>query len=326
MAGVQRTPPKTAKTPNISQTQSEPDLNAAIEESEYVTNRNKRPRTEHSPQGQQGVNDSLANWKRDQDARITKLLEDQTTFMSKLFTDISEIKSQNIKIQESNAEIRKTNGDIERSISFINQQFEDLKREVEDLKKERQEQRKYVECLEKKIIDLQMKSRSSAIEIRNIPQSDMETTAALIKTVCSIGNVVGKPIPETEIRDVYRLPGKSTKDTAASTPRPIIAEFTKVQTKQDILSAVRSYNNKKSKENKINSELIGIPGNRRPVYIAEQLSSSSKKLFYLAREFAIKHNFMFCWVSNGNIFLRKQTGDKQIIINSEKCLQNIITK
>lgn len=322
MAGLQRTPPQTTNI-TLAQTQSEPDISSAIEISDYVTSRNKRPRHEHSPRGQQDVEDLLANWKRDQDTRITKMLEDQTTFMSKLVTDISEIKAQNTKIQASNAEICKTNAEIERSMSFINQQFEDLKKEVEDLKKERQEQRGYIESLERKILDLQYKSRSSGIEIRNVPQSDGETTAGLIKTVCNIGQLGGISISETEVRDIYRLPGKNTKGMAAPTTRPIIAEFTTVQTKHNVLSAIRSYNNKKSKDNKLNTELIGIPGKRQAVYVDEQLSSSSKKLFYLAREFAKKNGYSFCWVSNGNIFLRKQTGDKQLLINSEKCLLDL---
>lgn len=90
------------------------------------------------------------------------------------------------------------------------------------------EQRSYIENLEKKLQDIQYKSRSSGIEIRNIPQVQSETNSSLVKTVCKIGEVVGVSIPETEFRDIYRLPGKSA---APSTSRPLIAEFTSVQTK-----------------------------------------------------------------------------------------------
>ncbi|KAJ8704383.1 hypothetical protein PYW08_013107 [Mythimna loreyi] len=137
MAGVQRTPPRSQNI-NLTQTQSEPDINSASERNDYVTSRYKRPRPEYSPRGQNDIQDLFDTWKRDQDNRITKILEDQTTLISKLFTDISEIKAQNIKIQESNAEISKTNAEIERSMSFMNQKFEDLRKEVEELKKERQ--------------------------------------------------------------------------------------------------------------------------------------------------------------------------------------------
>ncbi|KAJ8727149.1 hypothetical protein PYW08_015546 [Mythimna loreyi] len=327
MASVQRTPPKSQNI-NLTQTRSEPDISSAIDSDEYVTNRNnKRPRCEHSPQGQLNIQDLLDSGDRSQNARITKMLSDQSALISKLVTDITEIKTQNLKIQESNAEIRKTNIKIEQSMSFMNDTFEELRKEVEELKKVRQEQRGYIENLEKKILDLQYKSRSSGIEIRNIPQFENETTADIIKTVCSMGLSVGVPIPETELRDVYRLPGKPSTDMAPHTSRPIIVEFTTVRTKQTILSAIRTYNNsRKSKEDKLNTSLIGVPGTRQAVYVAEQLPHSSKKLFFLAREFAKKNSYKFCWISNGNIFLRKQTGDRQLLIKSEKCIEDLVSK
>ena len=317
MAGVQRSPttPR-AQLPNLTQTQSEPDITSAVTVSEYVTSRNKRPRIENS----QPSGDS-PNQHEHQVTGFCKKLEEQTSLMAKLVADVREIKAQNVKIQESNAEICKTNTEIERSMSFMNKNFEELRKEVEELKKERLEQRCYIETLEKKIADLKFKSRSAGIEIRNIPQTDTENSSDLVKTVCSIGKLVGVPISEPELRDTYRLPGKPT---SAATTRPIIAEFSCVQTKQKILSAVRTYNNKsKLKDNKLNTELIGIAGKRQPVYVAEQLPASSKKLFYMAREFAKNNQYAFCWINNGNIFLRKKTGDNQLLINSEKSLQGL---
>lgn len=310
-------------------TQSEPDINTAITMSDYVTNRTKRPRPNNSPPSdpflsRQEFQDFISSWKQEQEKNLSKLLAEQTALISKVVTDIKEIKLQNAKIHESNAAICKTNGDIERSMVFLNQSFEDLKKEVEILRKERLEQRSYIENLEKKIIDLQYRSRSAGIEIRNIPTTESETTTELLKSVSSIGKLVGVPLLSSEIRDIYRLPGKSFSATAS---RPIIAEFTTVLTKQKVLSAVRSYNrDKKLKEDKLNTEQIGIPGQNQPVYVAEQLPASTKKLFHQTRNFAQKNKFMFCWISKGSIFLRKQVGDKQILIRSEKCLQDLENK
>ncbi|KAJ8704277.1 hypothetical protein PYW08_013001 [Mythimna loreyi] len=312
MPKVQRTPPKTPRV-NLTDTQSEPDITAA---SEYVTSRSKRPRTGNSPSSQGDV-----DLETHEDTSLATKIEVQTTIMSKLMADIREIKLQNVKIQESNAEICKTNNEIERAISFMNKNYEELRKEVESLKKEKQEQRCYIESLEKKIVDLQSKSRSAGVEIRNIPLSNNENASGLTQTVCSIGKLVGVPITEPELRDIYRLPGKSTPATTAC---PIIAEFTSVNTKQKLISAVRAYNKKiENKDNKLNTEQIGIPGKRQPVYVAELLPTSSKKLFHLAREFSKNNSFAFCWTSNGNIFLRKKEGDKQVLIKSEKCLQDL---
>lgn len=322
MAGLQRTPPP--KLQSQGQSQSEPDINAAIDMSEYVTNRGKRARRENSEEFEPALNkqeltDLLGVWRNDQNTRVTKMLESQTTLIQKLMEDVIEIKAQNADIQKSNTQIRKTNAEIDRSMKHFNEKFEEMKKEVEDLKKERKEQRSYIESLENKIRDLQYKTRSSCVEIRNIPQLENETTGNLSNTICNISQLVGIPISQSEIRDVYRQPGKPSQ-----TSRPVVAEFTTVHTKQNLLMAIRSYNKSKtSKEDKLNTELIGVPGKRQAVYVEERLSVSSKKLFYLARQFAKENQYTFCWTNNGNIFLRKQAGDKQILINSEKCIQDL---
>lgn len=316
MASVQRSPPpKTTRTPIKNQplTQSEPDINSAIKMSEFVnTNRSKRPRQDNSPKeatvsNSQDIQSTLSQWKQEQEILI-----------STLSSDIREIKKLNIQIQASNTEIRKSNEELVKSMSFINGQFEDLKKEVAELRRERQEQKQYIEKLEKKIQDLQQRSRCSGIEIRNIPLLTNESSAILTKTICNVGEAIGQRISEAELRDVYRLPGKSP--VGSTSPRPIIAEFTTVQMKQSVISAVRSYNKGKGKEDKINTSLVGIPGKRQPLYIMEQLPSNTKKLFYQSREFAKSNGYQFCWISNGNIFLRKAEGDKQLLIKSETCL------
>lgn len=324
MSSLHRTPPTTPKTQTSglgqTETQSEPDIGSAVTLSDSVTtNRYKRLRTNDSPPEASLRTPDAERY--DQVSRISKTLAEQTALINTILSDVGEIKIQNAQIKESNVEIHKSNEAIRESMRFINKQFEDMKKEVEELRKERQQQKQYIENLEKKILDLQQKSRSSGIEIRNIPQENSETTSSLIKTICKIGDVTGVPIIDSSIRDIYRLPGKSATPMS---PRPIIAEFLTVQDKQKLVSAVRSYNKGKGKEDKMNTTLIGIPGKAQPVYIAEQLSGSSKKLFYLAREFARNNDYKFCWIANGGIFLRKREGDKQVIIQTEKCLQDLV--
>lgn len=321
MSTVRRTPPKptTPLSSSLNQTQSEPDINNAVTMSDYVNkNRNKRFRKRDSPESGPAL--ASPELQYEQDANVSKHLTEQATLMNKLLADIGEIKSQNSEIKASNVEIRKANEKMVESMSFINRQFEDMKKEVEDLRKERLQQRQYIENLEKKILDLQHKSRSSGIEIRNIPQEVTETSSSLITTVSKICGTVGVSVQELSIRDVYRLPGKASSLT---TSRPIIAEFSSVQTKQALMTAVREYNKGKGKNEKLNTATIGLPGDPKPVYIAEQLPATTKKLFFQAREFAKNNKYQFCWISNSNIFLRKIEGDKQILIHSEKCLLDL---
>lgn len=316
---LQRTPPAAPSTP-VGHSQSESDLDALqFSECSFVnTSRNTRPRAVQiqSPNyGEQDLKQEvlelLKNWKSDFDTKLNEICSKQNFLVSKLTTEISELKSQTAKIKE-------TNDEIAASMVFINKQYEDIKSGLEKLQKERQEHRQCLEKLERKVQDLQFKSRSSCIEIRNIPIKDKETTEDLAKTVCNIGLTVGTSITSSDIRDVYRQPGKP------GSTRPVIAEFQTVQLKSTTLSSVRTFNtSKKTVYEKLNTEHINIPGMRQPVFVADYLPPSSKKLFHLSREFAKQNGFSYCWSSNGNVFLRKAQGEKQILISSEICLENL---
>lgn len=322
---VQRSPSSTEKT--ISHTQSESDLTTAAHLSDtpysYVnTKRNikrSRPNEPGSPEHgvhqdfKQEIMSLLNNWKTELDAKLSEMFLKQNNLISQLCTDISELKLQNSSMQKAYEE-------IDKSMKFMNLQYEDIKSEVENLQKERLLERKCIENLERKVQDFHFKSRSSTVEIRNVPQVDNETSAELTNVVCKISQVIGSATSSLELRDIYRIPGKP------NTIRPIVAEFHTVQTKQKMLAAVRVFNSKKTlPEDKLHSELLNIPGKRLPVYIGEHLPASSKKLFYLSKEFAKQNDYKYCWTTNGNIFLRKVQGDKQLHVSSEQVLLDLRT-
>ncbi|CAH0405657.1 unnamed protein product [Chilo suppressalis] len=311
MPRVQRSPPSMSNI-NLAETQSEPDLsksvleNKAVDDSVNLPPRNKRPRTEVSP-----VKSDILDMIYTRDANLMKLIENQNCVLNKLVADVAEIKSQN-------AQIQKTNQDIENSISFINQQYEDMKLRIEILEKERTELRNYTETLENKLRDLQLNARNASIEIRNVPATDKETFTDLVSIVTKIGMTIDRNVSLSDIRDVRRLPAKPGAN------KPIIVEFVCVQTKHQFLACSKSFNKKKTNEVKLNTSHIGVPGEQRPVFVDEYLPPTMKKLFYYSREFAKQHKYMFCWSSNGNIFLRKELTTKQILIKTEQCLANLL--
>lgn len=88
-----------------------------------------------------------------------------------------------------------------------------------------------------------------------------------------------------------------------------------------LLSAARNFNKNHNNEGRLSSLSIGLAGEKRPIYISEHLPVSSRKLFFAAKEFAKLHKYEFCWSTNGNIFVRKSTGAKQILIKSELTLR-----
>ncbi|CAB3253841.1 unnamed protein product [Arctia plantaginis] len=196
-------------------TQSESDLNSLQLSASFVnTNRNKRPRHTQSPGEEdhdlkQEIVALLNGWKSELDSKFNDMCARQNTLIAKISTEISELKTQTFKIKESNDE-------IVASMSFINKQYEEIKSGLDCLQKERLEQRKCLENLERKMQDLQLKSRSSSISmlddrdfkcpVRNVPPKDKENSEDLTSTVSNIGQAVGIPISAKDLRDIYRLP------------------------------------------------------------------------------------------------------------------------
>lgn len=125
-------------------------------------------------------------------------------------------------------------------------------------------------------------------------------------------------IEPSKIRDAYRLPGKPGRNKAT------VVDFVSVLTKQRWLSAVRTYNMNKDKEQKLNTHHAGIHGQPSPIYVSEYLTGSDRKLYYQAREFAKIYDYKFCWIANRKIFWRKdETSNDRIKISSEQDLHSL---
>lgn len=280
-----------------------------------ITARNKRPRAEFSPGNdlqdfKHELLEMLSSWKKEQEERLTNFHNDYKSSLCKLVSEISELKLQTLEIQKSNSE-------IEGTTAFISKQYDDMIKQIDDLQKEKLAFRNTILDLETKIQDLQLTTRSSKVEIRNVPIKENASVSDLSEIITKVGATVNMTINDTNLRDAYRLPGKP------GSTRAIIAEFTTVQAKNLLLTSVRNFNKKHPNEDRLNTQCIGLSGERRPVFVAEYLSPSSRKLFHLAREFAKKNKFDFCWTANGNIFLRKKEGDKQILVKSEQTLREL---
>lgn len=100
----------------------------------------------------------LSTWKNEQKERLTKFTNDQNTSLSKLVSEIADLKRQNLAIQKSN-------GEIEKAITFITEQYDDMMEKIDSLQKENQLQKDRIINLEFKIQDIQQLSRSSCVEI-----------------------------------------------------------------------------------------------------------------------------------------------------------------
>lgn len=320
MPKVERTPPA---SPRLVQSQSDPNVALLQSKSGQENNkqsRTKRPRSESSPineflsfkqEFKQEIEEMLTSWNTAHNDKITHVMEQQSTLLSKLIAEVCELKSQNSGIQKSFNE-------IEKSMNFISSQYEDITKKVENWEKERTKLTECVKTLDNKIKDLQQCSRSACVEIRNVPTKEKESYDDLVTILTKIGSTIGKQLTPLDMRDIRRIPAKP------GAIKPIVAEFTHVHNKQNFLDATKFYNKKRTNPDKLNTEILGLPGDRKPVYISEYLTPQTKKLLFASRDFAKANLYDFCWTSNGNIYLRKSTGAKQVLVKSEQTLKDLL--
>lgn len=305
MPRTKRTPPS---TPNVNTT-TEPCLASiatSIEAQTGVTIRSRRPQLNDDAIPPKGELDEIKSM-------LQTIIQNQEQKFSQVTKEIADLKRQN-------SEIQKTNIDIQNWMEFSNIAYEEIKTKITSLEKQRKDDLVYISVLEQKVKDLEITSRPSILELRNIPGKDKETANDLISIVCSISSIIGAEISQSDLRDTYRIPSKP------NTPKTIIADFTSVQKRDSFLIAAKNFNKAKSPDSKLNSEVVGFPGKKLPVYISEYLPPSMKKLFYLARQFSQQNDYHYCWTANGKIFLRKENGGECFRILSEKCFTKLPVK
>lgn len=318
-----RTPPSAGLSASESDLRNLSSMQDGIDS---ITQRDKRRRLPDDEE------DHLTSFKIEMKEMLQTFLLQQNTRMDALErkmadvkTDTSLISATNVQIDHSIATVSNQLTSMQTKITELEGDCKVLANQVnsieEKITKDRQEQSTEMTQIYQKVEDIQQYSRSSSVEIGNVPEPHgKETTNDLISIVLSIVKSLKVDIETRDVRDVYRSHGKP------GTIRQIVVEFTSVSLKSKLLSAIRSFNKGKEIINKFNSEVVGLPTEKNPIYINEHLCFGTKRLLYRTREFAKQNDYKYSWIRDGKIHLRKSDGEKYIIVKSEKCLENLKTK
>ncbi|KAJ0177872.1 hypothetical protein K1T71_006745 [Dendrolimus kikuchii] len=248
--------PRIALNQELTHTLSDSDVSKLVPTA--TTSYSAPPRQKRQ---RKGSDDQLTFFKDEIREMLDEWKESQNSILNKLVSEVVEIKRQNNEIKNSNQE-------IEKALEFINAQYEDMKQKVESLEKERNDQKVQIAVLESKLEDMQRVSKASMIEIRNLPIINKPETKGdlsnIVQNTCKALNLV---VPQTAIRDVYRLYGKTGKGT-------IIADFNSVMVKNEVLQGLKAYNKIHSNK-RLTSSAIGLPGIH---HLHEYLPSNSEDL------------------------------------------------
>ncbi|XP_072939838.1 uncharacterized protein [Epargyreus clarus] len=272
----------------------------------YVQRRKKRPICNDDD-----VIGELRDFKKEIKRMISNWIASSEQERSLLKKDITDIK-------QSIQEVKSTNTQIEKSVDVLSTQFNAIVEKVAVLENKCVNNLTYIKQLEDNIEYLQRNSHKTTVELRNIPKAkEKELTSDLVSVVLNAGKVLDVEIKPSDIRDVYRRPNKSGLNGA------IIAEFTSVSLKSNLLHSTKAYNAKRTISDKLSTASIGIAGERVPIYVSEYLTNKGRRIFFLARQFAKEHKFKFCWSAGGRIFLRKDENSKQVLVESENFLTEL---
>lgn len=296
---INRSPPQTQQltTPaSILHCSSEPNLlNQTDTESLNINLRQKRKRFD-SDSGTQ--------------SQLTSFMNDMKNMMLE-FKKIQEEKIE--KVYSTLDDIKKQNSDICSSIEFMSKTYESLNEKIRKLELDRQDNLQYIQSLEERVEGFDRGSRSSCIEIKNIPIQGSETKEHLLNMLINIGKKINLNILPHEVYDIYRIHNiKKNFET-----KPIIVKFTSVLIKEKIIDLYKKFNKGGSF---LTTESIHIKGISKRIFISENLTNKMKRLFFLSRDFAKVNDYKYCWVSHGKIFVRKSDGGPLRQIKSESDL------
>ncbi|KAI5637475.1 hypothetical protein NE865_09762 [Phthorimaea operculella] len=145
--------------------------------------------------------------------------------------DIADIKKTLVEIQQSNK-------NIQDSITFLNKQHEELDARLTQLENHSKENRDYIMFLEDKLEELQLGSRKTNFELKNVPRKDDEDKESLIAMVTCLSEAVDCKMDRSDIKDIYRVRGKNPEQKNT----PIIVETNSVLLKTDLIKKVKTYN------------------------------------------------------------------------------------
>ena len=216
------------------------------------------------------------------------------------------------------ADLKNELSDVKNSQEFISAKYDELKvdydkqietnkkleNELKTLKNQIAENNKQTNKEAVKLDSLEQYGRRLNLEIAGIPFTEGENTNAIVTEVAELLDV---KITDKDISTSHRL--RSRNDYR---PPLIIARFISRDVRNELYS-------KRKLTQGINLDQLSVK-RISELYINENLTPFRKRLFWKAKQDAIKADYKFFWTVNGNIFVRKTENSKPLLITTEQDL------
>ncbi|KAH9645186.1 hypothetical protein HF086_005731 [Spodoptera exigua] len=213
--------------------------------------------------------------------------------------------------------------DLKVSFGFFNDQFENFKKRsdekdalINQLRSDNTKLQQNVTDLTTRLCIVEQNMRENNVEINGLPEDKSEN---LVQTLQNIAKVTSCDLGDNDIMQVTRV-AKLHKEN--NRPRTVIAKLRSPRQRDNLLAAVGFFN-KKHPTDKLNTNHLGIGGNKVPIYVSEHLCPTGKHLHAATRKLAKELSYNFVWIRNGRIFVRKDIYSKPIYIRNEDSLKLI---
>lgn len=292
---MMRTPEKSSSVPDVSALGSSTPPN-------YISSRFKRKRVDEVTIDK--VQEMTLNIKNDMTEIINKMVESQNSQINTILTALKEI--------------HHTSSAIQTTITYLSEENTELKAKLEKMEIQSKKDREQIILLENKLEENQRIERKSNIEIRNVPLNGKEKKKDLLQMVLTLAETLEVKLQRSEIKDIIKT--KKQKQEGST----IIVELTNTIIKTDILKSSKDYN-MKNKSNKLCAKHLGL--NTHPdvlIFISENLTPHSSRLYFLARDFKTANNYKYCWTSYGKVYLRCDDDSPIVNITKAEQLQQLL--
>ena len=234
---------------------------------------------------------------------------------------LNKIRRNTDELLEENRALRKQYEELKQSIEFNNNELESIKQENKKLKDEESSLKKSlretkddVDTLYEdlgtaisQLDDLEQYTRKYNLEIHGIAETTDESIA---ENIIKLGKVVKVHISPNDIDICHRM-----ETRYSSGPKPIIVRFKSHKKKSEL------YKTKKHLKSVSLSQYFHATN---VVYINENLTTQSRKLFAKVRKFKKDNNWESAWTIDGKIFIKKSRQDQPKRILAEEDLRNIV--
>lgn len=207
-------------------------------------------------------------------------------------------------------DIHQTSTMVQATLTHLSEENQELKAKILKLETQEKKDKEQIVLLENKLEALQRTERKTNIEIKNVPLKGDENKKDLLQMVSKLYKFLELKLERSDVKDIIK-----TKKPKAERST-LIVELNNTFAKTDLLKAVKTFNYKN--KSKLTAWSLGLSAHAdTPIFISENLTPMSSRLYFMAREFRVTNKYKYCWTSYGKVYLRMDDNTPIVTVLSE---------